>query len=984
MVALDSMRQVYDLTVANENIHRPPSRSKAITLLIGSCIAIIAAITVSTGVLVYDFRSRAFADSERELRNTALILGQQVDGSFQALDLVENSIMEHMALSGIASPTAFEAQMADHDLHLMLKNNISGLPHIDALILVNTKGDLINSSRQWPIPKVNISHHAYFTAFAANPRLASTISEPILSQASGTWTIYLARKLKAPDGELLGYVLGAVKLAYFERLFGAIALGEASSISLARADGLLLARYPADQAVAGHIFQRGLAALQDRDDDNATLRLASRIDNTDRLLALQGLTHYPAFISVGTSSEFILADWRAQSKLLLGAGSLFAVVVGLLVILISREVSRSTRASNQMLSQQKLHLNTALSNMSQGLLMTDAAGRVVLCNNRYLEMYAVPAETIRRGCTRREIIEHHFTAGVLSGSVKDYLSEALGKSSEDASFTRAIQTSDGRTIAIINRAIEGGMRVSTHEDVTETRRAEEERDNSRDFLDLVLENVPATIVVKSAHDLRYVLMNRSAELLWGLPREQVIGRTAYDIFERPTADTITILDRQVLDEPSAPILSQQHPIDTPRNGRRTVRTKRLCVRKEHGEPQYLIAVIEDVTDQTTMEEQLRHAHRMESVGSLTGGLAHDFNNLLTVIISNLELLRDNESDTDTAKAMIDTVLQASERGAELTRQLLAFARRQPLQAKPVDVNELVKTTASLLGRVLGKNISIDLRMGDELWTAFADPAQLQTAVVNIAINARDAMPSWGGTLTVETRNVELDAAYASLHAEVVAGKYISIEITDTGCGVTMDNLARIFEPFFTTKPAGQGTGLGLSMVYGFMKQSGGHVSVYSEVDRGTTFKLCLPRFEGVDSASEVSVCGLEPSKEKEGAVILAVDDNDDVRTAVVQQLRALGYIVHEADGAHAAWRLLDEHPKVDLLLTDIIMPGGINGKELASAAKQKYPHLKILFTSGFPGGSLISGAVLDEGDVLLSKPYRKRELADLVDKVLMQ
>jgi len=231
---------------------------------------------------------------------------------------------------------------------------------------------------------------------------------------------------------------------------------------------------------------------------------------------------------------------------------------------------------------------------------------------------------------------------------------------------------------------------------------------------------------------------------------------------------------------------------------------------------------------------------MESVGSLTGGLAHDFNNLLTAIIGNLELMQNDFPD---AAKQIAEILRASEQGAELTRQLLAFARKQPLQPKPVDVNELVKTTARFLAPALGDTISFDLRMSPGLWTAVADQAQLQTAVLNIALNARDAMPD-GGMLTIETRNVELDHEYAARHSEVSAGKYVSVEITDNGCGMEPNIVDRIFEPFFTTKPLGRGTGLGLSMVYGFMKQSGGHVSVYSEVGKGTTFKLYLPLSEG--------------------------------------------------------------------------------------------------------------------------------------------
>jgi PAS domain S-box-containing protein len=965
-------------TVVEQEISPTPSRSKAILLLAGFCTTIIVAIVLATGVLVAHFRDRAFAESGRELRNTALILAKQIEGSFQTFELVNNSIAEHVLSAGITSAAAFDTGMADAAAHMMLKDKMSGLTPLEALVLVNANGDVINSSRAWPMPKINISDRRFFITLKSDSQLVSILSEPFRSRFSGSWTIALARKLSSPDGQIIGFALASVQLPYFEQLFASIALRDESAISLVSAEGLLLARFPADDHAVAQPLSISPEALM-QDGDSAITRLTRKSDTTDRLAAFQRVAHYPVFITAGTSVDSILTDWRGQWKILLGLRIIAAAFVVLAAFLIARQVMGGIRAANGLLSRQTFRLNTALSNMSQGLLMTDADGQIILCNNRYLQMYKMPADMVKRGCTRREILEHHFSTNVLSGSLEKYESEIVGEISTHASYSKTVQTSDGRTIAIVNRAIEGGMRVSTHEDVTEARRTEEERDRSRDFLDCVLENVPATIVVKDARDLRYVLANRSAELLWGVSREEVIGRTAHDIFAKPTADAITQIDRQLLEDSSAPILSQQHPIDTPRNGRRIVTTKRLCVRKEHGDPQYLIHVIEDVTDHVALEDQLRHSQRMESVGSLTGGLAHDFNNLLTTIIGNLELMQNDFPD---ASDQIAEILKASEQGAELTRQLLAFARKQPLQPKPVDINGLVRTTARFFTPALGETISLDLRMIPGLQTAVADQAQLQTAVLNIVLNARDAMPD-GGMLTIETRNVELDVEYAARHSEVSAGKYVLVEISDNGCGMERDVLDRIFEPFFTTKPVGRGTGLGLSMVYGFMKQSGGHVSVYSEVGKGTTFKLYLPVFEGaMEESAAPGTTISEPSRIKGGAVILAVEDNTDVRTTVVRQLKDLGYVVREADSAHAAWRILDEDHTIDLLFTDIIMPGNINGKELAVFAKQRHPHLKVLFTSGFPGGSLANGELLDEGDLLLSKPYRKRELEELVGRAL--
>jgi len=461
----------------------------------------------------------------------------------------------------------------------------------------------------------------------------------------------------------------------------------------------------------------------------------------------------------------------------------------------------------------------------------------------------------------------------------------------------------------------------------------------------------------------------------------VVGKTPHEIFDKETADTIVRHDREMSNS-QAELYVPEHLINTPRNGVRLVTSNRICVRDRNGEVQYLLGVSEDMTERKGVEDQLRQAQKMEAVGNLTGGVAHDFNNLLTVIIGNLDLLQEDIAGNQEAEQKVETILQASERGADLTRLMLAFSRRQPLQSKPVDVNSLIHNTIRLLNRTLGEAISIEVQAGSDVERALVDGSQLETALLNIAINARDAMTQ-GGTLTIATRNAELDADYAALHPGVVPGAYVQIEIADTGMGMTPDVVEHIFEPFFTTKAVGKGTGLGLSMVYGFMKQSSGHISVYSEVGQGTVFKPFLPLARPVEYQAQSSEQSAEqPATHSGEAVILAVDDNPDVRATVVVQLKGLGYRVREADSAHSALEILDGTDRIDLLFTDMVMPGGLNGKELATQARAKRPDLKVLFTSGFPGTSTGPGTKFDDADVLLSKPYRKHDLAKAVEAVL--
>ncbi len=913
--------------VGNELVS-PPIRHRAVTLLIGLCIVVIAAICLTTAMLVSDFRNRAFADSERELKNTAMILAQQIAGSLQALDVVESSIIDDIELARIEAVQGFDEEMGRPEVYATLKDKIRALPQVDALILVNSRGDVTNFSRQWPIPRLNVSDRTYFKTLAANPQLTSFVSEPIRSRTTGEMTLYLARRLPVRNGKQLGFVVGSIQLAYFERTFAGIALGHSSVISLARDDGVLLARFPPNSITVGQTLPRVTERLKDR--DSATVRLISRGDAMDRLLALQRVPQFPLFVSVAASVDTILSDWRTQSRLFIGVGFISALSIGGVVLLIAREVIKGLRAAHRLLSRQKLQLDSALLNMSQGLLMTDSDGRVLLCNNRYLEIYNVQPEFIIRGCTRGDLLKYKCATGVLS---EEHLKNPPGDiDRQQALGSRTVRTSDGRVILVIDRASEGGMYVSTHEDITERHRAEEERDRNRAFLDRVIQNIPVAIVVKSAPDFRCMLMNRAAELLWGVTQQEAAGKTADEVFPAPIADMIIEYDRKLLQHTEVVLSLDEHELQTPKNGTRTVTSKRLCMRAENGDPQYIISVIEDITERKNLGRQLLQAQKMEAVGNLTGGVAHDFNNLLTIIIGNLELLQEDIAGNEAARDKVETILDASARGSQLARQLLAFGRRQPLHAKPVDVNKLAEETVRLLRRTLGESVSLDFKITPELWTAFVDATQLEAAIVNIAINARDAM-AHGGTLTIETRNATLGRSYAECHPGAAVGDYVLLEITDTGVGISPELMDRIFEPFFTTKVAERGTGLGLSMVYGFIKQSGGHVSVYSDLGHGTTFKLYLPVARTSTAAPHPARIEAEPPKRDEsGAIILAVDDNEAVRSTAVKQLKRLGYTVHEADSAHAAWKILNQGAKIDVLFTDIVMPGGIDGKELATAA----------------------------------------------------
>jgi signal transduction histidine kinase len=379
------------------------------------------------------------------------------------------------------------------------------------------------------------------------------------------------------------------------------------------------------------------------------------------------------------------------------------------------------------------------------------------------------------------------------------------------------------------------------------------------------------------------------------------------------------------------------------------------------------------------EQRLQQAQKMEAIGHLTGGLAHDFNNLLLVMIGNLEMLLDSPQADPALKGLALHAVEAAQRGADLTRSLLAFARRQPLMPQTVAINDLVHGIAKLLSRTLGERIVVRLDLAADLWPVVIDPAQLEAALANLATNARDAMPK-GGRLTIATANRFLDEDYGRQHPEVAAGDYATIEVSDTGSGMAPDVIARIFDPFFTTKEPGKGTGLGLSMVFGFMKQSGGHINVYSEPDAGTTFRLYLPRDRNAAAREEPKAA--ETPTEGGSETILVVEDNPSLRQLVELQLASLRYRVRVCENADAALQVLDSGERIDLLFADIVMPGKADGYELVRIARKCWPSLKIVLTSGFPAASREQDTAEFDDVPLLTKPYRRSDLAQMVRRVL--
>ncbi|MGZ3620195.1 MAG: ATP-binding protein [Candidatus Binataceae bacterium] len=491
----------------------------------------------------------------------------------------------------------------------------------------------------------------------------------------------------------------------------------------------------------------------------------------------------------------------------------------------------------------------------------------------------------------------------------------------------------------------------------------------------IMEHAPMMVSLRDL-DGRFTFINRAYEAFAGQSEENILGRTVAELRSQEYSDSIAVQDRDVIERRRA--VQWEMTIPKP-HGERAVLVVKFPIYDVTGRVVSVGSILADITEQKRAETHVAQAQRIEAVGQLTGGIAHDFNNLLTSILLNADVLATVIED-ENIRPMAEAVRQAAERGADLTRRLLAFGRRQMLEPRPTNVKELLASMEPLMYRTLGEHIEISCKHAADLWPATVDPSQLENAVLNLAVNARDAMPD-GGRITIETLNAVLDAHEAEINPEVKPGDYVVVAVHDTGCGMPPDVVERAFEPFFTTKDVGKGTGLGLSMVYGFVKQSGGHVRLSSDVGKGTIVRLYLPR-SAVSGAAADGARSAPSALPRGEEMILFVEDDPLVRQHTERQIVTLGYRVVTAENAAAALAHVEEGCQPDLLFTDIVMPGGVNGRQLAQKLRLRWPALRVLYTSGYARGTLDVDGEQVPSKYVLGKPYRRSDLANKLRQVL--
>ncbi len=546
---------------------------------------------------------------------------------------------------------------------------------------------------------------------------------------------------------------------------------------------------------------------------------------------------------------------------------------------------------------------------------------------------------------------------------------------------------DGRAVVVATRWVATVVGdeatpvvIETDVDVTALRTAQENLEASESHLRSILDTVPEAMAVIDEAGV-ITSFSAAAERLFGYTSEEACGRNVSMLMPSPDRENHDRYIGNYLRSGVPRIIGYGRVVTGLRKDGTTFPMELAVGEAVANGSRIFTGFIRDLTSRHRMEEELRQAQKMEAVGQLTGGIAHDFNNLLTVVGGNLEMMERRVRDSAALELLAEAQAAVAD-GAKLTEHLLAFGRRQPLNPRLVDVGELVDRFAGLLRRTLGETVELRTAVTGTSQRARIDTSQFQNALLNLALNARDAMPG-GGRLTVEVTRSRLDPDYARMYPEVRTGTYVLVTVTDTGVGMTAEVRRRAFEPFFTTKGVGSGTGLGLSMVYGFVKQSGGHVQIYSEVGRGTSIRLFLPAADAV--AGEAEEDDLRPGAAEAvrggSEAILVVEDDARVRRVAVARLADAGYRVLEAENAAAALALLPQHPEIRLVFTDIVMPGGIDGTALAREVRALRPETKVLYTSGYSEPA-ISGRELSAGELWLRKPYTAVELARALRELL--
>ncbi len=605
--ALGSLRRAGSPHIAT-TIRRGPILS---LILCGGLL--VAAIIIGTMMTVREFRERALSNHERELENTVLLLTRHYDQQFEDTEIIANDVISRMQFSEIDSPETFRIWMSSYDAHLILKSKVSVLSYVGDVGIFDIDGKLINSSGTWPLPSVDIAERNFFRTLKSDANLKTAVIVPARNQVARNTTTVIGHRINGPNGIFLGVMARRIDPVHYERFFASVALGSGSAISMFHTDGTMLARYPHADSIVGRNFRNApLLTKVLAEGGRQTLRVKSPVDGADRLGAAAALSRFPIVVVATTTFAAALDDWQAQTRFTVAAAVLSALVIAFVLFLIIRQMTRQNQESQQRLGLQKQQLDTALNNMTQGLVLYDASARIILCNRRYIDMYGLSTDIVKPGCHFRDLIQHRQDTGSYDGDVDEFCS-AIMRNVAQGKVTHMTMESGGRSYLIVNKPLTQGGWVATIEDTTERQNLQRERDRNYAFLRQIIDHIPTQITVKDLRDGRYVLANRVAGTHFGLPCEEIVGKTTLDLFPKDIADGLAANDEKALNSPDGLFLDVRA---SKMKGQRFVTSRRIGIPDETGETRYLINVVDDVTERRRADERIAHLAHYDALTDL--------------------------------------------------------------------------------------------------------------------------------------------------------------------------------------------------------------------------------------------------------------------------------------------------------------------------------------------------------------------------------
>jgi len=913
------------------------------------------------GVSAYRGYREAMDGAERVARNQALALDQHVARTVDSIDGAITSIVVEASNVDLTSP----------EFHRRLQDMVAVGPQFGRIAVTDADGRLVQSSFDPPSTAVSYADREFFAFHRDHADPGLYVSRPLVGRVAKTWAIPLSRRMSHPDGSFAGIAVVALDPAYFNAFLKSIDLGPNGSLGVFLSDGTVLAMAPGgDKWIGTSDVGSALARLQQQA-PIGTFRDAFPAGGVDSIVSYRKLGGLPVVVAVSVATDDALAGWHAflREAVAIWVGATLAVglFVWLAILTLRRQATAEAR------------LGAIFNSTFEFISLLDVDGRVIEINQASLDF----AKLRRADVVGRPFWEYASRLDDPQGEQRLKEAVAAARNGTFVRYEAEMRGKDGRTTIIdasmkpiFDKAGRVAFILPEARDITEHRRLFDALKEANERLEIIVDASPLAIT-EVDRDARVLSWNPAAEKMFGWRASEILGKPLPTVPDELRDNLMSALEYTY----SGFTLKR---IDTQRRRKDgsliDVSLWTAPHRDASGAIVGCFGILADITEQKHVEAQARQAQRLNAIGQLTGGVAHEFNNLLQVMLGNLESLGESVHGQADASERVERIMRAVRRGGELTQQLLAFSRKQPLRPEVFHPRTELQSFEYLVRATVGAQYQIDVDVAPEASYVCADASQLANALLNLVLNSRDAMPA-GGSIGIRARDTVVDAGRAA-RLEIPAGPYLEIEVADSGTGMTAEVAARAIEPFYTTKEVGKGTGLGLSMVHGFVRQSGGAMEIDSEPGKGTTVRLLLPAI----AASLDQVPGkprLQPVRQRNVAV-LAVEDDPDVLATTVSMLRGLGYRAVGATDGPSALAALENAGHIDILFTDMIMPKGMSGPELARQARSRRPDLKVIYTSGYTENMVLGDRAGDEDITLIRKPYSQDDLAAAMNRVVAQ